>query len=185
MPMYQPHDIRWFLLSFVICLVLLGVAVLLRERSKWRLPKWTVPALVAVTALQLVLAGGTRAYDDGGYRDELRGLDPGKIKRLGLSQGGMTREITDPSQVSDLFSQIQTLKSIGAHSSHPTREFDLVFEYDGHRYHYRVGRDSARPDEYWVLEMNRPGSGYTGREIGRVKSDQLGRAAENLLGARP
>ena len=93
----------------------------------------------------------------------------------------MRTVIRDPAEISALLSLLQTLRDLPAHHSHPIENCDITIEFGSSEYQYRLGRDSAVPDEYWVFETARTGSGSSGREIGRVRSPKLGQLIGELL----
>ena len=77
-----------------------------------------------------------------------------------------------------LLDQLQQVKAVPAHHSHPTDSYDVKFMRGGHRYQFRIGRDSYRTNEYWVFETARAEN--PGREIGRIESSTLGELLSSL-----
>jgi hypothetical protein len=181
---YQPHDITWFFLGFLIFLALAGVVLYLKDQKKIGLPRWMAPSLAAMAALQLAGAGITRVWDERQLRNELRNLPRDQIAKLVLSGDGARREISNSHEISAVISLIQGLRYLGAHHSSPRDLIDVVIESGGNSYHYQVGQDSQRPSEYWILERGRA-IGSMGREIGRVQSNQLGPLLKQLLEEKP
>ncbi len=182
--MYQPHETTWCFFTFLLLLALAGVMFYLRKEKKPAIPRWVPPALAVLAALQIACAGIIRICDERELRNELRHLPRSNITKLVLARSGVSREIADPQQIAALMSLVQSARYVGAHHSYPKDLVELIIESGGNSYHYQVGRDSDRPDEYWILERGRS-VGTLGREIGRVQTPQLGPMLDRLLEQKP
>lgn len=179
--MYQPHETLWYVISFGSFLILLPVIHSILQRRHLKAPRWLFPALGLLAATQLLLAGLVRVHDERKLREELAAIPRTGVSRVTLRRDNVRRVIRDPEEISALLSLLQTVRDLPAHHSYPAENCDITIEFGGSEYQYRLGRDSAVPDEYWVFETARTGSGSSGREIGRVRSPKLGQLVGELL----
>ena len=176
--MYQPHNLLWFILCALLCILGTVVTRLFSLRAKNKFEK--ISALFAFGfVLFLLLMAGIKTYDDYRLRMELRRIPTDKISSFRLSNGKSNREIVSPADISAVMSRLQPLKNIWAHHSHPVDPFTIDFKYDGESYEYEIGRDSERPDEYWINAVGRDD------DIGRVHNSDLGQALQHLLTYNP
>jgi hypothetical protein len=67
---------------------------------------------------------------------------------------------------SEILLALQRISRHGAHHSHPTNRMRLEIDGASSRLSLEFGRDSARPQEYWVFEP--AGIITNGNEIGRI-----------------
>jgi hypothetical protein len=172
--MYQPHNLSWFIVCALLCILGAVVTRLLSLRAKNKFEK--VSGLFAFGfVLFLLLTAGVKMYDDYRMRAELRKISAEKVSYFRLSNGKSSREIASPADISALMSRIRSLKNIWAHHSHPVDPFTIDFKYDGESYEYEIGRDSERPDEYWINAVGRD------EDIGRVHNSDLGQTLQHLL----
>ena len=102
---------------------------------------------------------------------------------MSSSAGAVRRQLSETNELIPLFRQLQSVDSVPAHHSYPTDPFDVRFMLNGHEYRYQIGRDSARPNEYWVFETARAPD--SGREIGRIESPTLGQVLNLLAHGQP
>ena len=179
--MYAPHNVIWLVFGSVVCALLFAAAMVLRQVNKPPVPGWVAYAAGSLAAGLALLTLGIRSYDRGKLRSELCTLVPAQVTRLVLTRGGVTTELTNHAEISALLSALQSLSNVAAHHSHPTDPCDFAFDAGGIRCHYRIGRDSENTDEYLVFRLNPTGTEESEIEIGRVRSNQLGRTLENLL----
>lgn len=179
--MYEAHNPLWFTLGFIIFAVLFAVAAVQRRRQKLNISQGVLIALGLLAFLQIVLVLALQRYDDTKFRAELRGLAPAEVTKAILERGGLRREITNHQEIGELLGLIQSLRGVAAHHSSPTGKFDVFFEARGNLYHYQLGQDSERADEFWVFPVGKSYAGGEGIEIGRVRSVRLGPLVDNLL----
>lgn len=180
--MRQSQVYIWLLVAFGGCLVLLIVASVLRQVRNSRVPKWAVPVLIGLAVSQLLLAFVLLAYDKSRMRKELRSVVTAEVKTLVLRSPARTNEVTSRAQIEGLLTLVQTAKSVAAHHSQAVGRFRLSFDFRGREYQLLIGRDSERPDEFWICLPNDSDPFQEGLEIGRVQSAQLGRTVQDLLG---
>jgi hypothetical protein len=109
-------------------------------------------------------------YDNARERAELRGINPAEVSHLTLGRGGVNMEIYDRNLVMALMFELRGIRNIPDHRSRPTDLLDLEFEYQQRPYHYRIGRDSHRPQEFWIQ-----GAG------GRINSTTFGPLIDTML----
>ena len=124
-----------------------------------------------------------RKSDDDHLRAELRDFNPLAVSNVVVSAGAVRRQLAETNELIQLFNQLRQVQPVPAHHSYPTDPFDVGFILNGQKYRYQIGRDSARPDEYWVFETARAPD--SGREIGRIQSTQLKAVLEGLLANKP
>jgi hypothetical protein len=122
-----------------------------------------------------------RQHDNWRLREELRNVAPAEVAEVVLSRGNLQANVTDKTELAKLFSLLRSVARVAAHHSHPTDEFEVTFQFKGQLYHYRLGRDSKKEDEYWVFRVGQPRAGNQDIEIGRIQSDQLGQLMATLL----
>jgi hypothetical protein len=182
--MHQPYNPLWFLGSFAVLLLALAVALLLDRSKTITVPRWALLLLAVAAALQLLLAGLLQVRTDSQLRQELQSIPLTPISNLVLSRAGITRSITNQAEVDLLLRSMQSLSAVDAHHSYPVDLVDVSFDSGGNHFHYRIGHDSQRPDEYWITEAGRAPAGSSGREIGRVESAQLGQILQRLMGGK-
>lgn len=178
--MYEPHSIGLFILGFLLAGVALAAASVLRGTGRVKIPQWVLFAIGLVAILQLLLAQAIRFYDQWRMREEFRQLSPGRIEKMVIGQDGRTNQVADPARIGELLALVRPLAGVAAHHSHPVNQFDVVFELPNYSYRWRIGRDSERPEEYWVELLGRGRAGQE-LEIGRVHSARLGQFLEDLL----
>ena len=183
--MYQPHNLFLLIPCALLCWLLAAICIMLRNEEIFKVPRFPrikvprFPGIFGIAFLGIiVLMFGVREYDDYRFRAELRDISPDRMQHICLIKQRTRREIVDASEVSELMSRIQSLKSIGAHHSHPTDPFEITFLYAGQEYLYTIGRDSERPNEYWVNADSRED------DIGRIRSDDLGQIVQRLLAGK-
>ena len=176
--MYQPHNLLWFIFCTVLCASGIFVTRLLSLKVK---NKWGIISKIFCLGFVLfgLLAVCTKTYDDYRLRTELRRIPTDKILNFRLSNGKSSREIVSPSDISALISRIQLLKDVWSHHSHPIDPFTIDFKFDGDNYEYEIGRDSERPNEYWINAVGRD------EDIGRSHSSDLGQILQSLLAEKP
>jgi hypothetical protein len=179
--MYQRHSLIFFVFTILVSIVVVGALIALKRLNKLPLPQWLVSLLPWLITLQVVMLFGVGSYDNWRLREELRNVAPAGVGELVLSRGNLTAKVTDKTEIAKLLSLIQTVARAAAHHSHPTDEFDVTFEFKGQVYHYRLGRDSKKDDEYWVFRAGQARAGNQDLEIGRVQSSLLGPTVANLL----
>jgi hypothetical protein len=177
--MYQPHEISRSALGFAGSIVVAVLLSILSRARKWEVPRWIFPVILGLGMAQLAVVQGLQFFDDGKLREELKQLNPDIVRDLSVQHADRRRLVTDANEIRMLFSELQQLKPIAAHHSHPTDLFEVRFTKDGGRYRYVIGRDSERPQEYWVKEAAR--YPFSGHEIGRIQSVSFGRFLESLL----
>lgn len=69
----------------------------------------------------------------------------------------------------EIISELQKLSTYVAHHSHPERVIQIVVAYNGNTLRLNLGRDSGRPNEYWVFY---PRYRHTSaNEIGRITTN--------------
>jgi len=181
---YEPHHPAWFALGFVICMLAFAVATVQRHRQRWQIGRAPLIALCVIGMVQVLLAIAVIRFDQRQFRSELKAMVADQVDQITLSRAGAHRELTDRQEITQLIALLQTLKGVAAHHSHPVEKIDLVFNSGGRQYHYRIGRDSERPWEFWIAPIGRQAPGREGLEIGRVQSAEFGRLVERLLGGR-
>ena len=175
--MYQPHDVLWVVPCALFCGVTAAVCGVLQKKNK--LKSRALPGLPVFAFFGCILVAiGTTTFDNYKLRAELRGIPPDKMLHVRLFKGQLSPEI-GAADVSVLMSRLQSLKAVSAHHSYPTDPFEVAFIYSGRQYQYRIGRDSARPDEYWVDAADRKD------DIGRIRSGDLGQIVQRLLADKP
>ncbi len=183
--MYEPRNVAWLVLAFVVCAGLFAVQVVRRRgqttTSSRRFAVTGSVVLWLFALLAIFAVFGIKGYDNRRMRAEIRSVAPARISRLDLRRGQFSKEITGASDISELITLLQSLKAVSPHHSHPTDEFEVRFDFMGQKYHYRIGRDSQRAAEYWVMAVGDSPSTRAGLEIGRVHSDRLGPLVEMLL----
>jgi hypothetical protein len=179
--MYEPHNSVWLVLGFVFCALLFAVLTLQQRRGTWVLPKGLPVACLTVGSLLLVGALALRSFDNSRLIEELRAVPAGDVQKLVVSRAGLTKTVSNATEISQFLTLLQSAARIAAHHSHPTDEFDLTFEVHDQRFHYRLGRDSERFDEVWVLRPSTAADGGPERELGRVRSEKLSAMAEVWL----
>jgi hypothetical protein len=140
-------------------------------------------ALVGFAAVQLIGALALRGYDDRKMREELQQLPRNTLTRFIISQAGVDYAITNQAEISAVVALVQSLAPVAAHHSYPIEVCEITFERDGKRFRYSMGRDSAAAGEYWIMDKARSGGGNTGRELGRVHSNQREPLIERLTNA--
>ena len=179
--MYQPHSFTWLIFTFVVTLILLLVLVFRPATSGVWASKRLQVGLWILAVVQLLLVAGIRGYNHRRLRQELVGILPTEVAHLVFHRGQTRREIATPAQASQFFAELQSIKAISPHHSSATRRIDFSFDYRGHTYHYQIGEDSDRPDEYWIFLGDRVGASQRAIEIGRLQSSQLGPLLRQLL----
>jgi hypothetical protein len=168
--MYHAHNMLWLLPVALACA--LGAAVtgrLCKRRGSkvpGRLPEVFIFGFMASIALMIVM----REYDDARERAELRGIDPAGVSHLTLSHAGVKKEINEPDSVLAVMSELKKIKYVGAHHSHDNDFVDIGFEFQQRPYHYQIGRDSERAQEYWI-----------GGAGGRIQSAKFGPLIDKLV----
>jgi len=160
----------WLLPVAVACWLGAVVVSVLSKRPTWDIPRWLPIAFALGFIACIVVMTVMRGYDDAQERAELRGIDPAGVSHLTLGRAGVKKEITDPSSVLAVMSEIKAIQNIGAHHTHPNAFVDIDFEYKQRPYHYHIGRDSGLPQEYWVQ-----GGG------GRINSATFGPLIDKLV----
>jgi len=179
--MYKPHNPLWLVCTFLALLALFVVANVKQRRKVWNLHPNVVLGIGVLAGLQIVLLLGIRGYDRYRMRTEIKRIVPAEVAKLNLGLGNVTREITDPRSVAELFGLIQSARPVAAHHSTTTERFDLSFEFQGQPYQYQLGRDSERPTEFWLIPVGRPFPGGEDLDVGRIESAPLGALLEQLL----
>ncbi len=176
--MYQPHDPLGLIICALLCAIVIAVSSVLQRKRE--LKSQAVAVLFGVGFIGFILLTiGITAYDDYKLREELRGIPPDRMMHVRLFKGESSREIVAPSDVGELMSRIQSLKNVAAHHSHPADPFEIAFGYGGRQYQYKIGQESARPNEYWVDAVDRKD------DIGRIRSGDLGQIVQRLLAGKP
>ena len=178
---YQPHEPLWFLAAFGLLVLLAGGLLTLRQRGASRVPAWLPAAVAILAALQIVLAGAVRLYDDAQFRRELRAIPAAGIARVEIFQDGTRRLLEKRDEIQSLLLGLQAVRNIGPHHSSPMDPIEVAFQHGGATYRYRIARDSERAHEFWILEVARSQRGTDPREIGRVQSEVFGGVLERLL----
>lgn len=177
--MYQRHNLLWFVLSILLTAAVLGVFTVLQRKKLLNIPSRILALLPWLMTLQVVLLFGVGAYDNWRLRAELRQVSERGVMALSWEGGQIT--ITNQAAISNLVSLIQTVKRGAAHHSHPLSYHDITFEFNGQRFHYRLGQDSQRADEYWVFRAATLGNqAKPDLEIGRIHSHDLTRLLDEL-----
>jgi len=174
--MYQPHNLYWLLLPLLFFAVWFAVQCV-RYQGKNR-KKMIWPWLGALGVILLINV--VSHYDDMKLLEELRGFHPAAINTLVLSQGNRRREINTPSEIAALISAFQSITNVAAHHSNPLNRFDVVFDYQYNAFHYQVGRDSEKPDEYWVIRITN-GREELGPTVVHGRADGLEKLLEDSL----
>jgi len=180
--MYQAHQTGWFGLAFLMCIGLVAALSILAHFGKLKLPNYVLFALIVLAILQILSINWLRVLDNNQLRAELM-IAPGSVSNVVVHIEGSSREILATNKVALLFNQLQRVKAVLAHHSSPINSFDVRFERNNQEYQYRLGRDSARSNEYWVFETARAGN--PGREIGRIESSSLGELLNALAHGKP
>lgn len=169
----------WFVLGFVGCIAIFAVASILRQRQR---PGASRTRLTFIWAIALLLiAFGLRGRDNHRMRNELRSISPAAVSKIVLGQGDRRIEIANAPEITNLLSRLQSVTAISGHHSHPTHAFDVLFEAGGRRFHYRVGRDSQRADEYCIMLPDGGSDEDSGLEIGRVRSADWAQWVTNVF----
>ena len=181
--MYQAHQTYGFLLGFIVCVVLVAALGALAHFGKLKLPNYVFIPPIGLAVLLMLTMSWLRMSDEGELRAELRDLNPLAISNVVVSAGAVRRQLAETNELIPLFNQLQQVQPVPAHHSHPTDPVDVRFMLNGHKYMYQIGRDSARPDEYWVFETARAPD--SGREIGRIESPTLGQVLNSLAHGQP
>jgi len=148
--MYQTHNMLWVLpIAGAFWLAAVANAILSKRRGS-KAPDWIMITCFVGFGACIAVLTGMREYDDARERAELRGIDPAGVLHLSLSRAGSQKEITEPASVLAVISELKSIKHILAHHSHENDFVDIDFEYQQRAYHYHIGLDSDRPQEYWV-----------------------------------
>jgi hypothetical protein len=176
--MYQPQQPQWLGVGFLVCVGLVAALGALHHFGKAKPPNWLFGLLIGLAFLLVLAIYGQKVDEDKQLRSELKNLDPLSISNITVIAGTVRRRLADPNELKPLFSLLQRVAPASAHHSHPVLPVEVEFMNDSHLYRYRIGQDSERPEEYWVLETAR--AGEFGREIGRVESPELGRVLQAL-----
>lgn len=179
--MYKPITPFWFLLAFVGCLVAFAIANVARRSGRTQLRIWQLYSIAGGAAVMLMLAMGLNAHNRSALRQEFMKVKPEAVSRIEITRGDLHGEIRDAGEIKVLLSTLQTLQPLGSHHSQPQQGTDIRFEYGGGWFQYQVGRDSERPEEYWVFCVGRSHPGAIDMEIGRVLSGDLGQLLDRLL----
>jgi len=115
------------------------------------------PGLAVLAALQSPARALSGSAMSANFPQRIGATCPrSNITKLVLARSGVSREIADPQQIAALDVVIQSARYVGAHHSYPKDLVELIIESGGNSYHIQVGRDSDRPDEYWILEREGP-----------------------------
>jgi len=171
--MYEPHQTTWFVLSFLILFASAVIVLLLNRKQK------KISAVIALVGMaQIFIAIGLQLYDNHQLRDELKHIDPLQVKNIKILKDKNSIQTMDTAKKAELFSYLHGIENISAHHSSPVNEFDLYFVFHEHTYHYRIGPDSERKDEYWVFNLC--STCQPDVEIGRIKSIKLADFIEGL-----
>ena len=148
--MYQTHDMLWVLPIIGACWLGAAVTAILSKRRGSKAPDWIMITCFVGFGTCIAVLTGMREYDEARERAELRGIDPAGVSHLTLGHAGLQKEITEPASVLAVMSELKGIKHILAHHSHDNNFVDIDFEYQRRPYHYHIGRDSDRPQEYWI-----------------------------------
>ena len=183
--MYEPHNPIWLTFS-LLALVALGGGLVLRCRRR-KVPisrPWAI-GFGILAGLHLAVLLGIKNYDNWRLRQELANVVPAEVTHLVVRRGTVQKEILPQPAITQFLAPVQAVRSLPAHHSHPVDKFDFAFDYRGQRYHYQLGRDSERADEFWVFPLGRLVLGQEDSEMGRVRSAALGPQVNALLGTQP
>lgn len=177
--LYQPHNVLWFL-----PVSLLGGLVFAVSCSRRRVPGRTTPVQMAswcTAAGGIVAMIAISSWDKFRLRSELRDVNPLEASQVAVARGGKSRPVTDPAAAARVLKLLTGAKGIAAHHSHPVEPVTVSFEFRGDAYCYRVGRDSAVPDEYWVISLNPGCTRFGEMELGRLQTPEWAPLIEELL----
>jgi hypothetical protein len=172
--LYEPHQTAWFILSFFILFASAIVFLSINRKQK------KISATIALAAMaQIFIAIGLQLYDNHQLRDELKQIDPLQVKILKILKDKNSIQSIHTAKKAELFSYLHAIENISAHHSEPINEFDLYFIFNGYEYHYKIGQDSERKDEYWVFNLC--SKCQPDMEIGRIRSGKLEDFIEGLF----
>ncbi len=177
--LYQPHNVLWFM-----PITLLGMAVFMVSCVRRKSRGGATPIQIASWCLG---AGGivgmivVSSWDKAQLRGELRDVVPAEAAHVILAKGATTRPITDAAAAARILTLLTGAKGIAAHHSHPVEPVTVSFEFRGNAYRYRVGRDSAVPNEFWVICLNPGCSRFGEMELGRLQTSEWAPLIEDLL----
>jgi hypothetical protein len=165
---------------FAVGVLLFAVLAVLSMRGTVKLPR-QVLLVVLGGAMALILTQiKLDSFNDEAKRQEFKAINPSTVSEVFVESAGQTAVVTNISDIRLLFSELQAVRAMPAHHSHPARTFDISFRTaNQQQYQYRAGQDSENADEYWIFRLGHDGP--EGREIGRIRSVQLEPLLGNLL----
>lgn len=181
--MYQTHQTEWLRVGFLICIGLVFALAALAKFKKLKPTNYIFILLFGLAVVLFMTMGRLRVSDNDQLRQDLKNINPLLVSNLVVRADGGSRDIVLTNEVYMLFSQLQNVQAMLAHHSSPLSSYEVEFMLDGHKYKYRVARDSERADEYWVFET--ASAGNPGREIGRIESPALGQVLNSLAHGQP
>jgi hypothetical protein len=138
------------------------------EEQKRRFLETTIAAILVIVVPLSLLWIGLSLRSDAKQRERIvEWLDshsgPYKIRINGSEVGDSTA----------IVAALKTVTDVGAHHSHPAELFRVEVMTDSGSLELILGRDSERPDEYWVFPLDRKRFEDLGNEIGRVTTATL------------
>ena len=168
---------NYFVLFIFFALLFVVLAIAQRNGQKY-------PVLTWVVVLAAFVAHGLGSWqvnqDIGGQRQGILDVEAKRIKILQLERGTDKRVVENPSDIAQFFRIFQSVHDVHAHHSHPIDSCRVKFQFQGTWYQYDLGRDSERPQEYWVMEVPQ-----VKLDLGRIESAELGPLIDKLLKGNP
>ncbi len=125
-----------------------------------------VAAMVVPFAIQGVAHNQVQSWR---HQRSLIATTPVQIANFQVAYKGTRCAIESPERFAPILAGLQSVGTILSHHSHPTNPVEIVFDANGKRHIYFVGRDSERPNEFWVFTDH-----FSGIPIGRFQSDTFG-----------
>jgi hypothetical protein len=179
--LYTPHNVLWFLPVTFVGVLFFAIGTVLRNKKIRMVPSWMLYGAWSLAAGGIVGMIGMKNYDTGRLREELRSVKPAEATNVLVVRGAVRREVTDAAAAVKILSLLGGVKNVAAHHSHPQDSVEVLFEFRGESWHYRVGRDSDLPLEFWVFNLNPACTRFGEMEIGRLETGEWEKAIGAIM----
>ncbi len=170
--MHNYHDVGFIWISLPLSFLLLLFSLVLKQKKKLPIPGID-RLLFLLCVFQIILGIGITEIDNYFFREEIRNIEPFRIKSVTIIKGQKRIEMKNDRHIEKLISIVQSVRRIPSHHSRPTTPLKLVFSYGSDLYSYSLHRDSKNREEYWVFADRLKESGRRNVEIGRFVSREL------------